>query len=296
MTGSLYLPRGEATDELDPVAITPESAGWEFIGLRIIELPPGGRRRIATAGTEMAVLPLVGSCIVECDGAVFELGGRADVFSAVSDFAYAPIESEVTITATARGRFALPSARAARRLRPAYGAAHEVPVEVRGAGPATRQINNFLEPEVFPADRLMAVELLTPEGNWSSYPPHKHDEARPDEAQLEEIYYFEIAQLDRDRGVRTLGQGFGLHRVYTQDGAIDLTEEVGHGDVVLIPRGYHGPSAAAPGYDMYCLNVLAGPEGQRSMAFRDDPAHAWVRASWDQQEVDPRVPMTGARR
>ncbi|MGH9066388.1 MAG: 5-deoxy-glucuronate isomerase, partial [Acidimicrobiales bacterium] len=143
------------------------------------------------------------------------------------------------------------------------------------------QVNNFLEPDAFPADKLVAVEVITPAGNWSSYPPHKHDENREGEAVLEEIYYFEISSPE----------GFAVQRLYTGDGEIDLCEPVGTGDVVLIPRGYHGPSMAAPGYDLYYLNVLAGPGEERTMAFCDDPAHHWVRRTWGSEDPDPRLPL-----
>ncbi len=131
-------------------------------------------------------------------------------------------------------------------------------------------MNNFCSPEAFRADRLIAVEVLTPGGNWSSYPPHKHDEETGDESQLEEIYYFEVA-----------GDGPAYQRVYGSGPGreIDVCAEVGTGDVVLIPYGYHGPSMAAPGYHLYYLNVMAGP-GERIWRFCDDPAHAWVRATW----------------
>jgi 5-deoxy-glucuronate isomerase len=296
MTSSLYLPAGTAADGKDPVAITPELAGWEFTGLRIIELEAGDERVMSTETHEMAVLPLEGSCTVECDGKRFELFGREHVFASVSDFAYVPRDAEVRITSSGGGRFALPSAEARRRLEPAYGSAEQVPVEIRGAAQASRQINNFLEADAFPADRLCAVEVLTPEGNWSSYPPHKHDEISECEAKLEEIYYFEIAKVSSRDGstTREVGTGFGLHRLYTKDRQIDLTESVAHGDVVLIPRGYHGPSVAALGYDMYYLNVLAGPMEGRTMAFCDDPAHHWVRDSWADQKKDPRLPIATA--
>src|SRR5919106_1014997 len=133
----------------------------------------GGERAFSTGTLEMVVLPLSGSCVVECDGRRFELEGREHVFARVSDFAYAPRNAEVRITSEGGGRFALPAAEASRRLESRYGPAEEVPVEIRGAGQASRQINNFLEPSAFAADRLCAVEVLTPEGNWSSYPPHK---------------------------------------------------------------------------------------------------------------------------
>ena len=140
--------------------------------------------------------------------------------------------------------------------------------------------------QAFDADRLIAVEVLTPAGNWSSYPPHKHDEHRVgEETVLEEIYYFEVA-----------GGGFGYQRVYASGPGreIDITAEVRSGDLVIMPHGYHGPSMAAPGYDLYYLNVMAGPE--RAWRFTDDPEHAWIRGSWEAQELDPRLPLTSPRR
>jgi 5-deoxy-glucuronate isomerase len=168
---------------------------------------------------------------------------------------------------------------------------------VRGAGPATRQVTNFASPESWPhADKLMCVELLTPDGNWSSYPPHKHDDSPECPVNNEETYYFRIG---RAGSTDYEPDGFGMHRTYTgerEDPAevIDDNLVVRDGDVYLIPRGYHGPCIAAPGYTMYYLNVLAGPGGERSMAFCDDPAHHWVRDSWAGMPTDPRCPMTNA--
>jgi 5-deoxy-glucuronate isomerase len=140
-------------------------------------------------------------------------------------------------------------------------------------------VNNFATPGVLDADRLIACEVLTPSGNWSSYPPHKHDEDRPGvETPLEEIYYFEVA-----------GDGMAYQRVYGPD--IDVLAEVRSGDAVLIPHGWHGPSMATPGYDLYYLNVMAGP-AERSWLICDDPAHAWIRDTWPDQAVDPRLPLT----
>jgi 5-deoxy-glucuronate isomerase len=280
----LLRPAGTVGEGSDPVLVTPEMAGWRFAGLRVVDLAPGGSRVLATGDDEMAVLPLVGRCVVECEGQRFELDGRASVFDRVTDFAYVPRDAEVRLTSAAGCRLALPAARATRRLDPAYGPAGGVPVEVRGAGPATRQVSNFLAPEAFPADKLVAVEVLTPEGNWSSYPPHKHDTASEHEAVLEEIYYFRIGGAG----------GFGVHRTYTIDGEIDATVTVRDGDVFLVPRGYHGPCVAAPGYPMYYLNVLAGPAPERTMQFCDDPTHHWVRESWAGMEPDPRCPLTTA--
>jgi 5-deoxy-glucuronate isomerase len=282
---ALFRPAGRATDGDDPVLVTPENAGWSFAGLRVIRLSAGETRSLDTGPDEIVVLPLTGSCLVECDGMRFELQGRTSVFTHVSDFAYAPRDARVRISSASGGEFALPAARARRRLSPAYGPAEKVPVEIRGAGDATRQVNNFCSPESFPADRLVAVELLTPAGNWSSYPPHKHDEEREGEAILEEIYYFRVAGPG----------GFGFHRTYTKDGTIDATVTVRDGDVFLVPRGYHGPCVATPDHDMYYLNVLAGPGGKRTMAFCDDPDHHWVRETWAGTRPDPRLPLTSAR-
>jgi len=282
----LHFPAGSATSGQDPVLVTPEDAGWSYAGLRVVRLAPRESRAIETGASEALVLPLSGSCVVRCGGRRFALAGRTSVFDRVSDFAYAPKDSVLEIETHTGGEFALPMARTERWLEPSYGPAENVPVEVRGAGDATRQVTNFCAPHAFHTTRLTAVEVLTPSGNWSSYPPHKHDETRPpEEAALEEIYYFRIAGRE----------GYGIHKTYVKDGAFDYTVTVRDGDVFLIPRGYHGPCVATPNHDMYYLNVLAGPAPERSMAFCDDPAHHWVRDTWQDQAADPRVPMTSAQ-
>jgi 5-deoxy-glucuronate isomerase len=280
-----HLRRGHTADGAYELVVTPEHAGWAFSGLRVLELEPGGGHALETGADEVVVLPLRGGCSVACDGERFTLAGRAGVFSEVTDFVYLPRDARVELVAEAGGRFALPAARADRRLAPRRVAAADVPVELRGAGQASRQVNNFCSPEAFPADRLIAVEVLTPAGNWSSYPPHKHDEERPgEETALEEIYYFEVAR-----------DGFGYQRCYGSGPGreIDVLAEVRTGDAVLLPHGYHGPSMAAPGYDLYYLNVMAGP-GERAWLIRDDPAHGWVRETWVDQKLDPRLPMTSS--
>jgi 5-deoxy-glucuronate isomerase len=281
-----FRPAGSAAGGADePVAIGPAEAGWTYTGLRVRTLGADEPCEFTTGGTEMAVLPLAGSVRVEVESQSFPLEGRASVFDRVTDWAYLPLDAEVRLTAIAGpAEVALPSAVATRRFDPAYGPAEDVSIEIRGAGPATRQVNNFMSPETFAgADKLMCVELLTPDGNWSSYPPHRHDDSPECPVNNEEIYYFRIA-----------GEGgFGLHRTYTPDGEVDVTVRVGDGDVFLIPRGYHGPCVAAPGYPMYYLNVLAGRGGERSMAFCDDPTHRWVRDTWATMAPDPRCPMTG---
>ena len=281
---NLHFPAGSLAAPGTPVVVTPETAGWAFCGLRVVALSPGETRTIETGPDEMVVVPLAGGVQVRCDGAVFDLQGRGSVFSRVTDFAYAPMDARVTLTSTRGGEFALASARARRRLTAAYGPAEKVPVEIRGAGVASRQLNNFCVPGAFETDRLSAVEVLTPAGNWSSYPPHKHDEDRPGEAILEEIYYF---RLEGEAS-------FGVHKTYAADGAFDVTSTVRNGDIFLVPRGYHGPSIAPPERPLWYLNVLAGPAAERSMNFCDDPKHHWIRDSWKNQPADPRVPMTSA--
>ena len=282
MDDKIYIARGSSGDQAFDLVITPESAGWTYSGLKVLTLPPGGTHTWPTETDELLVLPLTGSATVTVDGQTFDLHGRRSVFSRVSDFCYAPRDAAITVASASGGSFALPSARCTRRLEPRYGPAEAVPVELRGAGQASRQVNNFCSPEAFDCDKLIAVEVLTPGGNWSSYPPHKHDQTRDDEAELEEIYYFETP-------------GLGYQRVYGTPGRpIDVLAEVRAGVVVLFPHGWHGPSMAPPGYDLYYLNVMAGPQPERAWRFCDDPAHAWIRGTWAGQAVDPRLPLTSA--
>jgi 5-deoxy-glucuronate isomerase len=289
LSDTYYLPARATAQGPFSTLVTPERAGWSYSSLRVVELAPDDAVEFDTGADEMIVLPLAGECAVECEDQRLVLEGRRDVFSSVTDFAYVPRAAHVRLTSAHGGRFALPGARAQRRFPVRYGAAANVSIELRGAGQASRQVNNFCSPDVFEADKLIAVEVLTPGGNWSSYPPHKHDEHRPGkEEALEELYYFEVAPGES-------GPGFAYQRVYASDPRrpIDVCTEVHSGDVVLIPYGYHGPSMAAPDYDLYYLNVMAGP-GERVWRFCDDPAHAWIRASWTGAAVDPRLPMTSA--
>ena len=290
--GSGFVPHGATAGGGFDLRLAPEDAGWGFSGLRVLALDAGGAHTLDTGEDELIVLPLEGACSVAVDGERFDLDGRDGVFAALTDVVYAPRDARVEIASEGGGRFALPSARAATRRDPVHVAAGDIAVELRGAGTASRQINNFCGPDATYADRLIAVEVLTPAGNWSSYPPHKHDEDVPGvETALEEIYYFEL-------GASPTGTpGLAYQRVYGSGPGreIDVTAEVRSGDMVVMPHGYHGPSMAAPGYDLYYLNVMAGP-GQRAWQFTDDPAHAWIRATWDGQELDPRLPLTGVRR
>lgn len=294
----LHLPSGSAASGPYALDIDPATAGWGYSSLRVLELEPGGTHTFATGGSEWIVLPLSGGCAVtvedepdegapEAGVTVFELRGRRSVFTGVTDFAYAPREARVRVASAAGGRFALTGARCTRRLPARYGPAGDVPVELRGSGQCSRQVNNFAAAGQFEADRLIAVEVLTPGGNWSSYPPHKHDERREgEESELEEIYYYEIAPHGATEGV-------GYQRVSPsgQGRGTDVLAEVRSGDAVLIPDGWHGPSIAAPGHAMYYLNVMAGPGVDRAWLICDHPDHAWIRGTWTDTAVDPRLPL-----
>jgi 5-deoxy-glucuronate isomerase len=294
-----HRPAGSAVVDGDPVVITPHAAGWTYSGLRVVRLARGEERRLHTGESEVAVLPLSGGGLtVDVDGEHFRLAGRDSVFARVTDWAYLPLQTDALLTG--RGdrdvEVALASAVATRRFPPAYVAAADVPIELRGAGPATRQVTNFMAPGVFDgADKLMCVELLTPDGNWSSYPPHRHDGSTGCPVNNEEIYYFRVGRLG---STKYAPEGFAQHRTYADAEppreAVDVNISVHDGDVFLIPYGYHGPCVAAPGYPLYYLNVLAGPGGERTMAFCDDPTHHWVRDAWERQALDPRCPMTTA--
>ncbi|MEV4919190.1 5-deoxy-glucuronate isomerase [Streptomyces tirandamycinicus] len=260
-----HLPSGTAADGPYALAVDPGRAGWEYSALRILELAPGASHRLDTGDSEWIVLPLAGGCTVRTEDTTMELAGRASVFAGVTDFAYVPRDARVLIASAAGGQFALAGARCERRLPARRGPAPDVPVEDRGSGGCARRVHNFAAADTFTCDRLIAVEVLTPGGNWSSYPPHKHDEHRPgEETELEEIYYFEIEG----------DHGFGYQRVSpSRPGGTDLLAEVRSGDAVLVPDGWHGPSIAAPGHDMYYLNVMAGPGPERAWRICFHPDH-----------------------
>ena len=283
MHSKYYIPARSAVAPYT-VDVTPESAGWTESSLQVVEVTSLQEIALETGDNEVMILPLAGGGVVDCGNEEFELSQRTSVFDGPADMVYLGTDS--TYTLCGEGRFAICGARAKRSLPNRRVAAADVPVELRGAGNCSRQVHNFGTAGVFEADSLIACEVITPGGNWSSYPAHKHDEESPIESQLEEIYYFEIAAGPDD------SRGFGYHRVYgTADRAIEVLEEVRTGDVVLVPHGFHGPSVAAPGYHMYYLNVMAGPGAERAWKIVDDPEHAWLRGSWDGQDVDPRLPL-----
>ena len=289
MTQTLHRPRGSTARGPYDVALLPEDAGWSHAGLHVITLSAGERHTLETGDREWVVVPLEGAADVQVEGRSVALRGRPSVFAGPTDVLYLPRDTTADLCSAAGARVALPSAPAAHRLPVRYVPVDEVAVELRGAGSCSRQVHNFGTPGELDANRLIACEVLTPAGNWSSYPPHKHDEERPGETELEEIYYFEV---DAGHGP----EGVGYQRVYgTEERPVDVLAEVRTGDVVLVPHGWHGPSMAAPGYDLYYLNVMAGPGAERAWRICDDPAHAWVRGTWDGQPVDPRLPYGGTR-
>ncbi|MEU3986648.1 5-deoxy-glucuronate isomerase [Streptomyces sp. NPDC026672] len=261
----LHLPKGSTAGPQYAVDIDPKRAGWAHSSLRIVELSPGGTHMFTTGDSEWIVLPLNGGCTVHMEDEEFQVLGRDSVFTSVTDFVYAPRDTRVQIASGAGGRFALAGAKCERRLPARYGPAPEVPVEQRGSGNAAREVRNFASADAFDCDRLIAVEVITPGGNWSSYPPHKHDEHRPgEESVLEEIYYFEIQGPN----------GYGYQRVFpSREGGADVLAEVRSGDAVLVPDGWHGPSIAQPGHAMYYLNVMAGPGATREWRICFHPAH-----------------------
>jgi 5-deoxy-glucuronate isomerase len=283
MHSKYYIPANSATLPYT-VDVIPESAGWSEASLWVVELAQPQELTLDTNGIEVMILPLAGSGAVECGNELFQMAPRASVFDGPADMVYLGIDQAYTLRG--QGRIAICGARAANRLPNRKVAAADVPVELRGTGNCSRQVHNFGAAGVFEADSLIACEVITPGGNWSSYPAHKHDEDTPVESALEEIYYFEIASGPDD------SRGFGYHRVYgTPSRPIEVLEEVRSGDVVLVPHGYHGPSVAAPGYHMYYLNVMAGPGDERAWKIVDDPEHAWLRGTWADQDVDQRLPL-----
>ena len=257
--------------------IEPRTVGFEYLTLHVVRLVAGEEYEAGTESSELGLVVLGGRIDVSSThGNWNSLGGRANVFSGMPWALYLPIRANFTVTALTDCDLAFCYSRAevphpAALIRPG-----DVRVEIRGGANATRQINHIVTPE-FPSHRLLIVEVYTPGGNWSSYPPHKHDVHNPPaEVDLEELYYYRIERPE----------GYAIQRVYTRDRRLDETMTVRDGDLVLIPEGYH-PVVAAHGYNVYYLNVLAG--SAHSMAASDDPDYAWVRATWS--EKDPRVPV-----
>ncbi|PYR88573.1 MAG: 5-deoxy-glucuronate isomerase [Acidobacteria bacterium] len=258
------------------VSITPQQAGWRYVRFSVRQIAAQDSWRGSTTTEELCLVLLEGRCRVSWDGVETDIGPRRDVFSGYPHAVYLPKKTPFTVDAIERTVIAdcrAPSTAAhpARVITP-----EDCGFEIRGGGNATRQIVDILPP-AFPAGRLMICEVFTPSGNWSSYPPHKHDKhTPPSEVDLDEVYYYRFKDPD----------AYGIQRLYGPGDRGDQAVTVRGGDLVLVREGYH-PFVAAHGYDAYYLNVLAG--SARSMAASDDPRYAGFRARWP--EPDPRVPV-----
>lgn len=291
--------RGELAADGWETVVDEHTPGWAHTGLRVGRIAPGATLALEGTGVERLIVPLSGSFTVHHSAGgiatATELAGRRSVFDGPSDVLYLSADSTGVVEATSPGesRF-LVATSPTEVVRPSrYMPVEEVPVELRGAGASSRQVHNFGRKESLDAARFIVVEVITPAENWSSYPPHKHDEHIPGhESELEEIYYFEVAPTREAPESVNADHAFGLFSTYASPaGAIEIDSQVRTGDVALVPHGYHGPAVAAPGYDMYYLNVMAGPDPERTWLISDDPAHGWVRDTWAGQALDPRLPF-----
>jgi len=244
-------------------AITPEDAGWTYVGFDLHDLAPGARLQADTGAREVCIVIVSGTARIVAGGLDCGiLGGRMDVFEGNPWSVYVPARSRYVIIAETACEIALCSAPATGERPVRIIAPDEVGQETRGTGTNTRHVRNIL-PDTSPhATSLLVVEVITPGGHWSSYPPHKHDtDDFPRETLLEETYYHRLRR----------GSGFAVQRVYTDDGSLDETMAVGHRDVVLVPKGYH-PVGAPHGFDLYYLNVMAGPRRTWKFSFPKDHA------------------------
>ena len=272
------------------VSITPENAGWEFISFQARRLATGGRVSFDTGENEFALVNLTGRYAVTSNrGSWSGIGGRASVFAGGAHALYLPRRTQLEVTAEEGGEFAVTWVPTDRDSAPWLIRPEGVKRGIRGGDNVSRQINDLLPPGS-PVHRLVLVEVYTPSGNWSSYPPHKHDRhiVGPDgtliEADLEEVYFYKI---DRPAG-------FAYQRVYTSPESplhaaglgFDAIVRAEDNCAVLVPEGYH-PVVSGPGYTTYYLNVLAG--SAQSLANQDDPAHTWVKGAY--HGTDSRLPL-----
>jgi 5-deoxy-glucuronate isomerase len=265
VSGLLIHPKAAPSADSALLTVTPESAGWGYVGFEVVSLAENQMAERSTEGRELCVVVVSGSVHVRSEhGEWLDLGGRGDPFSGMPDAAYLPPGTSLSLQGGRGGaELGLCFAPAGSGAAPRVLRGAEIEVEVRGHGTLERRIHPILMGDR-EADSLLVCEVLTPPGHWSSYPPHKHDrDALPEESLLEETYYHRIAPE----------RGFALQRVYTGDGELDETVAVRDRDVVLVPRGYHTVSAP-PGYALYYLNVMAGPT--RTWAIANDPDHEWT--------------------
>jgi len=266
---------GEAQRRLE---LTPESAGWSYLAFGSYTFGQGQTVDGHSGGDELCMVLLSGSVTFEAAGQSWHCDGRRSVFGGLPYAVYLPPGRQYRMTVHADADCAFGRAPAEGSFAPRLIGPADMRVEIRGGHNVTRQITHILDPGE--AEKLLCVEVYTPSGNWSSYPPHKHDAHRPpDEVDLEEVYYYRINPPD----------GWAMQRLYTDDRSIDDVVVAQHGDAVMVRQGYH-PVVAAPGYDVYYLNFLAGVEP--SWAAADDPQLAWVRGSWDGGPERIQLPIT----
>jgi 5-deoxy-glucuronate isomerase len=247
------------------VHVTPASAGWAYVGFDLCRLKAGESTRGVTNDREVCLVLISGRAAIGADGNYYGvIGERMSPFEGKPWSVYVPADGDWMVTAATDVELAICSAPGeagtytARLIGP-----DDLHQETRGKGSNVRHVTNIL-PEWEPAAGLLVVEVITPGGNASSYPPHKHDRDNlPRESLLEEVYYHRINPP----------QGYAFQRVYTDDRSLDETMTVEDGDVTLVPRGYH-PCSALHGYDLYYLNVMAGPH--RIWKFYNEPAHEWL--------------------
>lgn len=291
-----FYPAGSASEGPWDVSLgahdsSTQITGWAHTGLKVATFTHEDLS-LEAASEERIVIPLTGDVTATVDGETYELAGRESVFHGPADVLYTGIGRSLTLRGEPGVRVAVATAPAQKEYPVRHIAMSDIPVELRGAGSCSRQVHNFGTPATLEADRFIVCEVLTPAGNWSSYPPHKHDEEKEGETALEEMYYFETRATPG--APSEASDPIGYQRVYASDERpIDINEEVRTGDVVLVPYGWHGPAMAAPGYDLYYLNVMAGPGRVRDWLISDDPHHGWVRFTWDKKNIDPRLPFTG---
>ena len=288
------LSRGDWDVHLDPTE--GKIKGWKHTGLRVATLKTGQSLEIKADSQERLVLPLEGDGLTvdfksKDENGSIKLRGRRTVFHGATDLIYLPINTNISISG--QGRVIIAEAPATILKPVQFIAKDKFPMSIRGAGPESRQIHDFGGVATLNADRFIVVEVIVPAGNWSGVPPHKHDTYIPGkESNLEEIYYFELAP-ERDTSAPQNVDPKGFFRGYSADQRpYDLTTEVRSGDVVLVPYGWHGPIGTAPAYDMYFLNVMAGPDPERVWNVTDEPTHSWIRETWQKKPQDPRLPYT----
>ncbi len=244
--------------------VTPKTAAWDYVGFAVHALSPGAEFDCSGGDREICIVVLTGSVTVRLNGVEHSnIGGRESVFDGPPEALYVPWKTTVSIVAESSAEVAICSAPGGGNYEARLISAGTFARETRGTGANTRYVQDIL-PESAPAHSLLVVEVVTPSGNWSSYPPHKHDQSNPPaESALEETYYHRLNPK----------QGFAFQRVYTDDRGIDETLTVEDGDCVMVPGGYH-PVGTPYGYDLYYLNVMAGPT--RQWVFNNDPHHAWI--------------------